>query len=333
MGKKGDSMKPLKLRCPVLAICTALLAGLMLSSPVSLFCQTTSGGTIVGTVADQQGGVIPNANITVTDASTKVGRTTVTNGAGQYVFVNVPPGTYDVERAFPNFSTDEIHALTVSVGSQTTANFKMVIGAQTTTVEVTASNADLQTMNATTGTTVDPSYGRCAAHHRSRSASFTTMQPGVSPGGNDAGTTTDQASFTLDGGNNSGDMDGTQATYTPPMPLLPPAALRGAAPQGTMPMTQDSIEEFKVATTGQTADFNNSSGSQTQAVTKRGHDKWTGTVYEYYLDNNFNGTAGKTTSRPVHRQAQLSFQPSGRSRRRAHRSQIPRRKDLPFRQL
>ena len=51
-------------------------------------------------------------------------------------------------------------------------------------------------------------------------------------------------------------------------------------------MPQDSVEEFKVSTTGQTADFNNSSGSQSQVVTKRGHDKWHGTVYEYYLDNN-----------------------------------------------
>ena len=53
-----------------------------------------------------------------------------------------------------------------------------------------------------------------------------------------------------------------------------------------MPMPQDSIEEFKVASTGQTADFNNSSGMQASVVTKRGGNKWHGTAYEYYLDSN-----------------------------------------------
>src|SRR5947209_288369 len=55
-----------------------------------------------------------------------------------------------------------------------------------------------------------------------------------------------------------------------------------------MPTPADSVEEFKVNTTNQTADFNNSSGAQVQVVTKRGRDKWHGTGYEYYFDNNFN---------------------------------------------
>src|SRR5262249_1963332 len=50
----------------------------------------------------------------------------------------------------------------------------------------------------------------------------------------------------------------------------------------------DSVEEFKVSTTNQTADFNNSAGAQVQVVTRRGTNAWHGTAYEYYLDNNFN---------------------------------------------
>jgi hypothetical protein len=283
-------MKRLKLGYLSLTICIAVSIRIVSYAPLA-FGQTTSGGTIVGTVTDQTGGSIPNATVTLIDPSTGTGRTTVTNAAGQYVLVNITPGTYDATAAFPNFSTDRLHGLTVSVGSQTTANFTMTVGNQTTTVEVTATNADLQTMNASTGTTLDPSMVEALPTIGREVASFTTMQPGVSPGGNDAGTTTDQASFALDGGNNSGDMDGTQATYTQSYATSTTGGFGGAAPQGTMPMPQDSIEEFKVATTGQTADFNNSSGSQTQAVTKRGRDKWTGTAYEYYLDNNFNGNS------------------------------------------
>src|SRR5260370_8459029 len=114
----------------------------------------------------------------------------------------------------PGFSTTKIDGLVVSVGTQTTANLKMSIGQTATTIEVQASNTDLQTMNASTGTTVDPSMVESLPAIGRDVATFATMQPGVTPGGNVAGTTADQATFQLDGGSNSSDMDGTQAGYT-----------------------------------------------------------------------------------------------------------------------
>jgi hypothetical protein len=54
---------------------------------------------------------------------------------------------------------------------------------------------------------------------------------------------------------------------------------------GVLPTLQDSVEEFKVNTAGQTADFNSSSGSEVKVVTKRGTDAWHGTAYEYYKVN------------------------------------------------
>jgi hypothetical protein len=54
-----------------------------------------------------------------------------------------------------------------------------------------------------------------------------------------------------------------------------------------MPTPADSIEEFRVGTNNQTADFNSSAGAQVQLVTKRGTNQWHGTAYEYYLDNNW----------------------------------------------
>jgi hypothetical protein len=264
-----------------------------------MFAQATSSGTITGAVTDPTGAVVPEATITITDPTTKAKRTTVTNKSGQYVIPNVTPGVYDMSASKGGFSMDQIAGLTVSVGSQTTANFKMVIGSENTTVEVTASNADLQTMNASTGSTVDTAMVENLPAISREVSSFLTLQPGVTPGGNVAGTTTDQATFTLDGGSNSSDMDGTNNVYTAAGVAAAGAvssttggALAGAASTvGVMPMPQDSVEEFKVSTTGQTADFNNSSGGQTQVVTKRGRDRITGSVYEYYLDNNFNANS------------------------------------------
>jgi hypothetical protein len=103
---------------------------------------------------------------------------------------------------------------------------------------------------------------------------FIRQSDAVTPGGNVAGTTTDQATFMLDGGKNTFDMDGTGSTYTTSFAASTTGGLLGQPQAGTMPMPQDSIEEFKVSTTGQTADFNNSAGSETQAITRRGHDNW-----------------------------------------------------------
>ena len=101
----------------------------------------------------------------------------------------------------------------------------------------------------------------------------------------------------LDGGNNTNDMDGSMQVYTPSYAGDPTGGLMSnpngnfaaAGPTGVMPTPADSVEEFKVGTTNQTADFNNSSGMQVNVVTKRGKNAYHGTVYEYYLDNNFSG--------------------------------------------
>ena len=283
--------RPFESSLPIFTIFATLLLAFPLINTQRISAQATSSGTIIGTVTDSSGALIPESTVTVTDQATKSVRTAISNKQGQYIIPDLPPATYDIKVTKTGFSTDEIPELTVSVGTQTTANFKLAVGAESTTIEVTASNADLQTMNAGTGTTVDPAMVDSLPTIGREVASFVTLQPGVSPGGNVAGTTTDQSTFMLDGGNNTFDMDGTSNTYTTSFASSTTGGFFGAAPQGAVPMPQDSIEEFKVTTTGQTADFNNSSGSQTQAVTKRGRDRWTGTAYEYYLDNNFNGNS------------------------------------------
>jgi hypothetical protein len=273
---------------PVLVVFTALLLAFLPYGGTRAFAQGTNTGTVTGTVTDPTGAVVPGVAITLVDTTTGTRLTTVTNSEGQYVLVNVQPATYNISSAKTGFSKDEIQGIVVSVGTQTTANFKIIVGSEATVVEVTASASDLQTMNAGTGTTVDaamveslPAIGRDVA-------TFTTMQPGVTPGGNVAGTTVDQATFQLDGGSNTADMDGTQGVYTSSNVNSSIGGFFAGAlgAGGVVPMPQDSVEEFKVSTTGQTADFNNSSGSQSQIVTKRGHEKWHGTVYEYYLDSN-----------------------------------------------
>ena len=106
----------------------------------------------------------------------------------------------------------------------------------------------------------------------------------MSLAGNVAGAATDQNSFSLDGVNNSDDMAGSNSTYTVATDISG-AASTGGTPSGVMPTPIESIEEIKVGTSGQTADFNAAAGSQVQMVTKRGTNQFHGALYEYYFAN------------------------------------------------
>ena len=271
-----------------------MVAILLLASAVPAGAQVTSAGQINGVVTDKTGAVVPGATITLTDTSTQEQRNSTSNAAGQYVFVNVPPGKYNITVVKTGFSKFVISAQTVTVGSPVTANVTLEVGAASQTVEVAATGVELQTTNATIGNTVTgvtlealPSLGRDVS-------TFITLQPGVSPGGSVAGTVVDQSSFQLDGGNNTNDMDGSMNVYTTSFAGDPTGGISNqsygeyAGPTGVMPTPQDSVEEFKVSSALQGADFNSSSGAQVQVVTKRGTGTWHGTFYEYYLDNNFN---------------------------------------------
>lgn len=253
------------------------VAGALSLGGLPAWAQSANTGTISGQVNDQQGGAIPGAAVRLTDTSTKATLSTSTNDAGRYIFVNIAPGNYDLSVVKQGFSTYKADNQDVQVGVVLTINPRMEVGATATTVEVSSvAGAELQTTNATVGTTLTgpslimlPNMGRDAS-------TFAIFQPGVTPEGSVAGAMYDQNTFQLDGGNNSNDMDGSMRDYTG-------SFASNGAPSGVLPTPVESIEEFKVATSGQTADFNGSSGSQIQMVTKRGTNAIHGSVYEYYF--------------------------------------------------
>jgi hypothetical protein len=249
-------------------------------------------------VTDPSGAVVPRATVVLTNPTTGEKQTTIPNENGRYVFSKVPPGTYDISVSQSGFSEAKATGQVVQVGRQLTINFPLKLGKANQVMEVSTTGTELQTLNATVGTTVSSTAIQNLPNLARDVDTFVTLQPAVSPDGSVAGAVVDQSTFMLDGGNNTNDMDGSMQVYTPSFAGDPTGGLiyndsqlygrfNGAAPTGVMPVPQDSVEEFKVATTGQTAEFSNSAGMQTSVVTKRGTNAWHGTVYENYLNNNF----------------------------------------------
>src|SRR5215813_5427503 len=269
-----------------------LLGGLCLVVVLSLVtpavrAQSTSTGTVTGVVTDQQGAVVPGAEVTLTDTATNAVRKTTSNDAGRYTFVNVAPGIYDIAVSRTGFQRAVIAGQKVTVGLELTADIALQAGSVSETVLVTASTgAQLQTTNAAVGTVITGKQLDLLTNLGRDANALFVLQPAVAPTGEVAGAVRDQNTYQLDGGNNSDDMAGTTNTYTQAAGFIGSAAT-GGTPSGVMPTPAESIEEFKVAITNQTGDFNGSAGGQVQLVTKRGANQFHGSVYEHYLGSNF----------------------------------------------
>ena len=256
---------------------------------VSAWAQSSASGTVTGVVQDQQGLAIPDVSIKLTDPSTNVTIATVSNQAGRYNVPNVSPGTYNIVFSKTGFATRKVDKQDVRVAETVTVNAALEVGQLTSVIEVTsAPGAELQMVNATVGTTVSGPSITYLPIFGSDVSSLAIYQPGVSPGGQVAGAMYDQNTFQLDGGNNSNDMDGSMTDYTGSYAKSGYAGA-GGPPSGVLPTPPDTVEEFKVSTAGQTADFNGSSGSQVSVVTKRGSNQFHGSAYYYYSSSDVGG--------------------------------------------
>lgn len=258
----------------------------LLIATTTAWAQTSSSGALSGQVTDQQGAAIVGVEVTIVDPATNITLKTTTNEAGRYIFPSVSPAHYRVTFSKTGFSTRRVNDEYIEVGQAKAINAVLEVGAVSSVVEVTtAPGAELQTVNATVGTTVTGAALSSLPLFGSDASSLALYQPGVSPEGAVAGAMYDQNTFQLDGGNNSNDMDGSMRDYTGSYSKNGYGGV-GNPPSGVLPTPPDTIEEFKVSTAGQTADFNGSSGGQIQMVTKRGTNQFHGTAYWYYHADN-----------------------------------------------
>lgn len=248
--------------------------------------QATSNSSITGLVNDQQGAAIPGAQVKLVNPATSTTQTATTNSDGRYLFANVAPATYSIVFGKTGFASSRVENQAVEIGAALTVNATLQVGATTTTVEVQAqAAAELQTTSASVGTTMNsdailalPNLGRDAA-------TLTVLQPGITPGGSTAGAVQDQNTYMVDGGYNTDDMAGNSTSYVTNFTGMGGAQTNGSS-AGAVPVPVESIEEFKVTTFNQTADFNGGLGSQVQMVTKRGTNQFHGSGYEYYYATN-----------------------------------------------
>ncbi|MGN6591846.1 MAG: carboxypeptidase regulatory-like domain-containing protein [Terriglobales bacterium] len=268
------SLRLLYKRVGTLMLALIAVMGLTWVTPATAHAQDATSGTVLGQITDAQGKAIVGAVVLLTNTSTNAAQPTVTNSSGRYVFSNLQPGSYNLSVKKDGFKEATVKAQQVSVGKQTNLNVAMQVGEATQTVEVTATGAELQTMNATVGLTVSgESIGLLPSISRDVNG-LAALQPNTNTDGGVCGASNDQKSLTLDGGINTDDMDGSRAVYT---------GTQSGPTSGTIPTPAASIEQFTVGTSNQTADVNSAAGASISMSTKRGTDTLHGEGYDYYL--------------------------------------------------
>ena len=132
--------------CPVIAGLLMLLAG-------RVHAQSFQGG-LRGAVRDAQG-VIPGANVILTNSATKIARETTTNDVGEYTFPNVVPGTYRVQVSVSGYKKYEREGLTIATQQFVTLDTVLEVGAIEEAVTVTGASPLIDTSTASQGTVID----------------------------------------------------------------------------------------------------------------------------------------------------------------------------------
>ncbi|HTZ48216.1 MAG TPA: carboxypeptidase regulatory-like domain-containing protein [Verrucomicrobiae bacterium] len=109
------------------------------------FFSAAQEATIVGTVTDPSGSVVPNVTVTITNVKTGINRTLSTNDVGQYVAPGLPIGTYDLKAEASGFKVEESRGVTLNVNDRIRVDFQMKMGTKAETVSVESNAVAVQT--------------------------------------------------------------------------------------------------------------------------------------------------------------------------------------------
>ncbi len=279
--------------------CCALMTSLLLFFlPAS--AQST-GGRLIGRVADSTGAVVSGVNVTLVNEATGVSRESKTNDSGDYSFVEVAPGNYRVEYVLQGFKKDVRHDVTLLVNQVLTLNVTMQPGGAQEVVEVTSEAPLVDTTSTQLGAVVDNRSVNQLPLNQRDTYQFLQLQPGVvSPfaagtGGNIVYGSDQTGAVSVNGGrgrsNNFSVNGGDANDQFVNLPAVQPSP--------------DSIEEFRVLTNTFDAEYGRNSGSVVNVVTKSGTNKLHGDIYEFFRNDKLNARNYFEQTRPEFRQNQF----------------------------
>ena len=264
------------------AIFYALMIAFLLTA-LPLSAQTFRGG-INGTVTDSTGAVVPRASVVATNVDTGITHTTTSSSGGEFLFQDLPLGSYSVVVSISGFSTAKFAKVTVSAGTTYTLPVKLGTASATETVEVDAGAVALDTTSVTQTTNLSsevvndvPMNGRDFTQLIAAAPGF----GGYSAGGFGSvnGTRANQVNWQIDG------VDNNDLWHN--IPAVNQGGVEGIA---GIVLPLDSIEEYSQQTQS-TAESGRNPGGVVNIVTKSGTNTIHGSVYYFNRNELFSANS------------------------------------------
>lgn len=277
----------------------------------NLFGQAGATGSILGTVTDATGAVIPGAKVTVTNTATGIPFNTVTSSAGDYLAPSLQVGTYSVTAEAKGFQKSVTTGINLSVDQKVRVNPILQAGAVTSTVTVSAQAIALDTDSEALSQLVGQKQMEALPLNGRNFMQLLLTTPGAVTVGGEQGTMRqgEGDAMSINGGRPEGNnytLDGLDNTDPA---LVTPAVI----------LSQDAIQEFKVQGGDYSAEYGYSA-SQVNIVSKGGGNQFHGSVFESNRNDAYDAKpfpvasdfiAGKPTLLPVLRQNQFGFVADG----------------------
>ena len=244
---------------------STLLAFSLLAAPIALLAQAPSA-SVVGRITDSSGAVVPGVSLKISNSATNLTQSTVSNHSGDYTLPFLPPGTWSLQAAAEGFSTYQHAAFTLAVDQEQRIDIRLELGTSSQTVTVADTPEALQTETGSRGeVTTNAEITQLPLNGRNYTdLAFQTA--GVVPRGEGAdgqfavnGARADNISLMIDGMNNT-QRRNTTSMVSPPL---------------------ESVQEFKLITSGFSAEYGRFSGGVLSMVTKSGANRVHGALYDF----------------------------------------------------
>ncbi len=263
-----------------LAIITPLVLIVSVLSTAPAWAQGSTA-ELNGRVTDSSGAVLPGVTVTVTQTATGLQRTAVTDGSGVYLITNLPTGPYRLEVSLQGFRGYVQTGIVLTVGATPTINAVLALGSLEETVTVDAAAPLVDVRSAGISSVVEnerilelPLQGRQVTDLLVLAGAAVQTATGTSrsaPGGvriSVGGGLETGVAYVLDGADHNNQQE--NINYALPFP--------------------DALQEFRVATSGLTAQNGVKSGASVNAVTKSGTNRFAGNGFEFLRHHRFNAT-------------------------------------------
>jgi len=277
-----------------LGMTTALLL-LTFGLSRSAFAGVTA--SILGTVKDASGAVIPGATITATNTDTHIAQAVSTNGDGSYAFPALPPGKYELSINLKGFKAFKQTGIVLNVNDAITVDATLQIGQADEVVTVTANALRVETASTQLGEVIEDKQITSIPLNGRSFTDLLALQPGVSNansgigGGSSTNNNFQSGGFQLpavSGDENAGNQAVNGMRESANGYLLNGISVQEFAFSGTAIVPNlDSLSEFRIITNNFDSEYGNFAGGQINVVTKNGTNALHGNVFEYLRNTDF----------------------------------------------